>query len=386
MAKKLKILVIGPYPPPFSGPEMAIKMLLDSPLKDEMQLSFLSTNVRKINASKGKVGLEMAISFFLFFSKLIWKLITVRPKVVYYFVTATRLGWLGRDVWCIVVSRLFGAKVVTHMRAGHFRHRLESANKLEKGLIKWACHRVRWSVVQAPSLRDQFEGLAPSDRIAVVPNMIDVDRYVPVPADEYTPRKILFLGHMSVAKGYCELLKVIPEIATEFPDVKFEFAGAKLKMERNVLHVQTTGEALPNEDPVACYDENIKGRYEDNYDYIGVLDEPAKIAALKACDFLVLPSFSEGFSMAVLEAMSMGKPVVCTAVGAMRDFVQTGVHGEVIEPGDTQALSIAIKNLLADTEYRNKIADTNAIYVRKNFSQAVIAKELANLFRSATSG
>ena len=383
LEKQVRVLVIGPFPPPFAGPEMAIKMLLESPLRDEFHLQHLSTNVRKINVFKGRVGLSMISSFFRFFSRLIWSLLRFRPAIVYYFVTATKLGWLGRDVWCIAISRLFGAKVVTHMRAGHFRHRLANANRFEVALIRWACHRVSWSLVQAPSLKDQFEGLAPSERIKVVPNMIDVDRYVAVPVDEHEFGRILFLGHLSVAKGYCELLKIIPQVATRFPDVSFHFAGTKLDKERNVHHIQSTGNPLPNEDPETCYQSNIEGRFEANYTFLGMLDEKAKIAAIKSCDFLVLPSFSEGFSMAILEAMSMGKPVVCAAVGAMRDFVIDGKHGEVIEPGDTEALANAVLKLLSERGYRDQLATENSGYVRQNFTQAVIAEKLGQLFREA---
>jgi glycosyltransferase involved in cell wall biosynthesis len=383
MTKKIKALVIGPYPPPYSGPEMAIKMLLDSPLKDEVDLAFLSTNVRKHNVNKGRPGIAMLWAFIIFVTRLLKKLITTRPKVVYYFVTATKLGWLGRDVWCIAISRMFGAKVITHMRAGHFKNRLEHARKFEIAIIRWACHRVSWSLVQAPSLANQFEDLAPADRIAVCPNMIDVEKYKAVKPADYNSGEILFLGHLSEAKGYNELLKTIPEVSSEFPNATFKFAGAKLKKETNVLHNQATGEALPDENPEALYQDLIKGQFDTHYNYVGILDETAKIEALRQCDFLVLPSYSEGFSMAVLEAMSMGKPVVCTAVGAMRDFVITGENGEVIMPGDTAALSKAIKNLLSDSDYRNKIAAYNAAYVRENFSQEVIAKKLGEYMTSA---
>jgi len=380
---KLKALVIGPYPPPYSGPEMAIKMLLESPLQDEMDLSFLSTNVRKHNTNKGKPGLSMVIAFFVFMGRLTARLIRFRPRIVYYFVTATRLGWLGRDVWCILLSRLFGAKVITHMRAGHFRHRLEQANAFEVGLIKFACRRVEWSLVQAPSLKNQFEGLAKSENIGVVPNMIDVSKYEAVPTHKYIQGNILFLAHLSIAKGYGELLNIIPEIAQSHPDVKFNFAGAKLESERNVLHNQVTGELISTEDPEEIYDKIIKGQYEKNYTYLGILNEAEKIKALKTCDFLVLPSFSEGFSMAVLEAMAMGKPVICTAVGALRDFVIQGENGEVLEPGDTKALAAAVNSLLSDRSYRNTIAEKNAEYVRENFTQAVISQRLGQFFKSA---
>ena len=381
--KNRNLLIIGPYPPPFAGPELAIKNLLESPIKNKFCVSHLSTNARKSNAQKGRLDIQLVAAFFLFFTSLVWRLFRFNPDIVYYFVTPTRMGWLGRDVWCIALARLFGARVITHQRAGHFRHRLASASWFEVALIRWACHRVSWSLVQAPSLKDQFEGLAPSERIKVVPNMIDVKRYSAVPAESYEPGRILFLGHITVAKGYCELLKSIPQVAKNFPHVCFEFAGTKKAKERNVFHVQTTGQLLPAEDPEVVYREFVEGRFEKNYKYLGVLNEEQKIAALKRCDFLVLPSFSEGFSMAILEAMAMGKPVVCTKVGAMRDFLQNGVNGEVIEPGDTDGLIAAIQNLLSNQEYRKTVAIENAHFTRENFSQDIVAQQLAELFYSA---
>lgn len=383
MKNSPKVLIVGPYPPPLAGPEMAIKMLLESPLKDDLPLVFMSTTVRKHNKNKGRVGLAMIWSFILFISRLKFNLIRHRPKVVYYFVTATKLGWLGRDVWCIAISRLFGAQVITHMRAGHFKTRLNGARDWQIRLIRWSCHRVRWSLVQAPSLKTQFEGLAPDERIAVCPNMIDVDNYSAVPPTEHDKGSILFLGHLSEAKGYNELLKVIGPTAKSHPSVRFRFAGAKLSTERNVMHNQATGERLPNKDPDKLYESLIQGQYDSHYTYLGILDEAAKIDALRSCDFLVLPSYSEGFSMAVLEAMCMGKPVITTAVGAMRDFVIPGENGELITPGDTEALARAIDKLLSDRDYRDKIAAHNTTYVRQNFSQAVVAKRLGELIKSS---
>lgn len=362
---------------------MAIKAILESSVKSRFDVRHFSTNVRRKNKAKGRVGLQLFVAFLLFVWKLIGNLISFRPRVVYYFVTATRMGWLGRDVWCIAISRLFGARVVTHMRAGHFRNNLKLAHSWEIKVIRWACQRVSWSLVQCPSLKNQFDGLAPSDRIQVVPNMIDTERYFAVTPDDCSYSHILFLGHLSQAKGYCDMLKVIPVVAARYPKIVFRFAGAKLDRERNVFHDQATGGRLADESPDECFAKYVADRYADNYEYLGILDEQAKMQALRDCNFLALPSYSEGFSMAVLEAITTGKPVVCTAVGAMRDFLQSEVHGEVIQPGDTEALAVGILKLLDDRVYRDRVARCNAEYARKSFSQEIVAGQLGDLWQSA---
>lgn len=375
---KYRLLVIGPYPPPLAGPEMAIKNLLESPIQERFDIVHMSTNVRAANTDKGRVGLPLIKAFFVFLWRLISALIKHRPHAVYYFVTATRMGWLGRDVWCIAVSKLFGARVAIHMRAGHFRHRLEGAGKFTMAVIGWACRKADLALVQAPSLRDQFEGLARPEAIQVVPNMIDVSKYGAVDPDDCERGNALFLGHISTAKGYCELLKAIPVLAEKHPHARFHCAGEKRDKERNVHHVQTTGEALPDEHPDRALEALEETGFGDRHIYEGVLKEPEKIAALRRAEIFILPSFSEGFSMAILEAMSMGKPVVCSRVGAMRDFVIDGENGMTFEPGDTEGLINAVDQLLSDRALRDRIAHNNALYVRKFFSQTAVAQTLGD--------
>lgn len=75
---------------------------------------------------------------------------------------------------------------------------------------------------------------------------------------------------------------------------------------------------------------------------------------LSACfDVFVLPSFSEGTSIALLEAMSAGTPVVVTDVGGNPEIVHAGAHGSVVLSGDTDGLARAIGELL-DNEVLRK--------------------------------
>lgn len=362
---------------------MAIKAILESPVCERFVVQHLSTNVRSHNRNKGRFGWSMIVAFFSFFFRLVSHLARFRPQVVYYFVTATRMGWLGRDVGCVAISRLFRARVVVHMRAGHFKNNLRYAPAWQVRIIRWACHRTSWNLVQSECLRNQFEGLAPDDRIVVVPNMIDVDRYAAVEPCCRNVRTVLFLGHLSQAKGYCDLLKIIPAVVKQHPNVVFRFAGEKLDRERNVFHNQATGEPLTKESADGLYQQLIQGRFERNYEYVGILDEKEKIAALRECSFLVLPSYSEGFSMAILEAISTGKPVVCTSVGAMGDILEPGVHGEVVRPGDIDALARGVIKLLDDQSYCNHVSRSNATFARKNFSQTAVARQLGDLWQSA---
>lgn len=376
-----RILFIGPYPPPYAGPEMSMKTLLDSPLKDRFEIIFLNTNFRKSGAKRGMIDLLLISAFFRFVGKLSFLLVTKRPKIVYYFVTATVLGWLGRDVWCVFLSKLCGAKVVLHSRAGHFRHVYKDAHPLWRMVIKFACSFVALGFVQAPSLRDQFQDLIAEERIVAVFNSIDTDKYYNPDLFRYDKNIILFLGHITYAKGYCDLLKIMPHIVRQHPDLTFCFAGVKkVGKERNIQRNQISGEKIVFEDPDECYQKYIQDKYEHNYRYLGVIDEAKKITMLRECNFLVLPSYSEGFSMAVLEAMSMGKPVVCTPVGALGDIIKHREQGMLAAPGDLKKMEENILALLDDSSLRNRIAINNHKYVRQEFRVNAITKVIGDHF------
>jgi glycosyltransferase involved in cell wall biosynthesis len=381
-----RLLVIGPYPPPFAGPEMAIKTTLQSPLTRQFKTKLLKTNVRTRNEEKGRIGITPIVSVFLFLLRLSFTLATYRPHIVYYFVTATRLGWIGRDVWCVFLSRSAGSKVVIHMRAGHFQHQLRTSSAVERAMIRLACSRTSSNLVQSESLRNQFDGLAPPERVHVVPNLIDARLYENGDLQECDRRCVLFLGHLSFAKGYCDLLAAIPKVARKFPEVRFQFAGAKIHVERNVFKNQMTGEPLVLRDPDECFDRYIRGKFERNYEDLGILGQQKKLEVLRRCNFLVLPSYSEGFSMATLEAMTMGKPVICTPVGGQGDYIADGKNGFLVPPGDVQSLARAMCRLLGDPSLRDEIARRNYEYSRANFAQERIGQRLAGHFRELLNG
>lgn len=376
-----KILFIGPYPPPYAGPETAMKLLLESDLREEFAISFLKTNVRKSNDQKGRFDLVIVLAFFSFIARLLCKLLEKnRPRAVYYFVTATRLGWIGRDIWCIVISRLFRCKVLIHFRAGHFGHSIRSLSSIEKKLIRYACSLVSLCLVQAQALKSQLNGFIEPSKIAILHNAIDIREYENQDLDDYDENIVLFMGHLSFAKGYCDILKLIPRIVKRYPNIRFYFAGTKIKKETNVFYNQITGEPLKFEDPDDCYDKYIAQRYEKNYRYCGIIYGQEKLNLIKRCNLLLLPSYSEGLSQSVLEAMCMGKPVICTPVGALKEVVKDGINGFHVTPGNISEMGHSLFKILDNKDLRDKIAKTNYIYTRKSFSTESVSRTLAQYF------
>ena len=376
----MKILVVGPYPPPYSGPETSIKLLLESPLKNLANIRLINTNFRKDMASKGRMDFQAVCALLHIFFLLAWECIRFRPNIVYYYVTATRNGWLFKDIWIILISKLFLRKTVIHMRAGHFKYEFKKMNRLSQWLIRYVCGKCSMAFVQAACLRDQFEGIISEEKIHYIYNMIDINKYHNPCPNSYEKGRFFYMGHLSAAKGYCDLLSVIPRIVEEYPWCKFVFAGYRLEAERNVFQEQTSGRSIDSEPPEEAYAKYIQGRCEENYQYIGPIDENQKLEEFQKCMAFVLPSYSEGFSMAVLEALSYSKPIVCTPVGALGEVVKDRVNGLIVDAGDREALYLALKRMICDSELRESMIAWNHKYTVQNFSQEIVSGKIYEVF------
>lgn len=377
--KKEKILFIGPTPPPYSGPELSMQQFLESKtLNDAFDISFLKTNFRADNTKKGKLDVSMVTNFFVFFSKLLKLFITNKPKCVYYPITPTQIGWIGRDVWTILLSKLFGVKVIIHLRGSHFKLNFQQFNGLVKKLIGFSLKKVDCGIVQAKYLQDQFEPFILEDKMEVLFQAMDVQQFSSNTDAQVEKGKILVMGHMTKAKGYTDILKIIPEICQDYPHVKFYFAGDIRKGERGVFYNQFTGEKITYEDPFEAENKILNSKYKDNYVNLGVISGDDKMHHLQSTDLFLTASYSEGFSRSLLEAMSIGKPAIFTPVGAHREVFDSGVHGFSFEPGKLDQLKTALKPLLIDEHKCQEIGINNRAYVVSNFS----IEKIANDFKS----
>ena len=92
----------------------------------------------------------------------------------------------------------------------------------------------------------------------------------------------------------------------------------------------------------------------------------------------VLPSWTEGFPITILEALLAEKAVVATKVGGIPEIIQHEVNGLLIEPRNPDALASSILNLLKNSKLRKRLGTTGKHIVKDRFSlEQMIAKYLA---------
>jgi glycosyltransferase involved in cell wall biosynthesis len=101
---------------------------------------------------------------------------------------------------------------------------------------------------------------------------------------------------------------------------------------------------------------------------------------LSTLDVFVLPSLSEGLSLALLEAMASGKPVVATRVGGNPELIDHGRTGFLVQPEDVKDLAGNLLKLLSDSGTMQQFGRQAAERVRQRFSMKLMVDRYRDLY------
>ncbi len=202
----------------------------------------------------------------------------------------------------------------------------------------------------------------PVRRYANIPIGVDlpacVDETARAPTDDVPRPIILFLGRISWKKGLDRLLPAVARVP-----------GAQL-----VIVGNDDEGYLPQLRELA-----VECGIADRMHVVGPLDDHLKWKAFAAADVFVLPSYSENFGIAALEAMAAGVPVVLTPEVGLADVVAETGAGIVVE-GDPEKIGAAIARLLADAQLRRRMGEAGRDAAAERFSWDAIAERMEELY------
>ena len=233
------------------------------------------------------------------------------------------------DIWAgLVVKLLSEAKLVWSRRdMGILRTR---KHRISYRLMAGAPDRVFAVSEQVRQHCIAVDRIDP-ERVETIYNGLDLDETIRPPK---IPGELLIktLGNIRRVKGHDIFVKAAATVALQFPGVMFRVAGEVLEP-----------------DYFAELQRQIQDlRLSERFQFVGGISNIPKYLA--AADIFVLPSRSEGFSNAIIEAMAASLPVVATDVGGNAEAVKDGISGYIVPPEDPSALADALKRLLLDPE------------------------------------
>ncbi|MBW2130342.1 MAG: glycosyltransferase [Deltaproteobacteria bacterium] len=265
----------------------------------------------------------------------------------------------------VIVSTLHAPS--TWKRSGRAKDRLKtivdewSANLLADGLI----------AISDEVRRHQIEigGLAPS-KIRVIGNPVWVEAFDGAGGKRVESKGFLGftrdnvvitnIASLKPVKGQEYLLRCFSRLLKRHPLARLLLAGEGESRER----LQALCKALEITRQVR---------------FLGLHRDIPRV--LSASDIFVNSSLSEGISIAILEAMGAGVPVVATAVGGNPDLIRHGETGLLVEPKDEDGLARALEFLILNPNEGSRMASAAFDFVKKNFDAPLIFERTLTFYR-----
>jgi glycosyltransferase involved in cell wall biosynthesis len=254
--------------------------------------------------------------------------------------------WLG-ILGGMIVKHELGTPLMFHIHSTEIGRSLGRGSHSIKDIEFEGGQSADCIITVSQTMKDELEKLEyPSEKIRVCWNGVDPVKYDPGKVSEEEKKQLrrrygindndnflFFIGRLVTVKGVNNLVKAMPYILEEFPNLKLVILG--------IGDLEWELKALTKELGIQ---ENVIIRTE-------FINEKERIIHYAACDCVILPSSYEPFGIVCTESMSMGKPTVVGAKGTsgFREQIipsgdkQCGIH---INPHDTNDIAWGVKEIL----------------------------------------
>lgn len=264
----------------------------------------------------------------------------VRPDVVYVNSLVSLAGALA--------AHRLGLPCVWHLRelfddvGGEMRiPRCGGRGLVRRVLTRLSTRRVAIS----RAVQDNILGIPEVPGTEIVPNAV-ADEFFELTDDVASCRRRFDLpsevpivgvpGTLRPMKGHSFFLDAAAIVAKLRPDVVFAITGVGEPAYTASLHRQAEELGI-----------NTQVRF------LGTVTDMPRF--YRACELVCVPSVAEPFGRTVIEAMAVGTPVVATAVGGMRETIDSGVTGLLVKFGDSESLSRAICEVLGNPRLSSQL-------------------------------
>ncbi|MDR3198611.1 MAG: glycosyltransferase [Planctomycetaceae bacterium] len=272
----------------------------------------------------------------------------------------------------IFLSYLFHANFLGRLaaRSAGIKHIFSGIRVAEKKagwhllFDRWTNQWVEKNICVSYSVAEFTEtvGRLPKEKIVVIPNGIDVMPNNKTPEEK--SNRVIFIGRLTYQKGLDWFLETAPDWLEQLPDWECWIVGDGEDYNRliNILHGK--------------YYDSVRNRIK----FLGWrLDVLELLATSK---ILVLPSRWEGMPNIILQAMSVGLPVVAAEVEGISELLGENAANQTCRFGDRKTMAERILTLATNSGLAEQLGNRNREHVQKFFSMETVLRRYEELFVS----
>lgn len=288
----------------------------------------------------------------LMFHQLVQYLRQAQPDIVHTHLFAS-------DVWGTLAARRAGVRVVVSTE-----HNINKNEGRTKHVLK--CYvRAKQNIVVAVSEAVQQDllknclAVRKRKNCIVIPNTVDLKQFAYQPhVGLHDPVELLVVGRLVKQKGHENLLKALVQLQHPF-------------------RLRIVGEGVLRKE----LEKKVKAlNLQDHVVFDGASTDV--VAAYAAADIVLIPSRWEGFGIVALEAMASGVPVIAADVDGLRECIQDGITGMLVNMKKPNAVAEAIDALIADPDRRHSLAQQARTHVEQEYSRESMIQRYTELYYS----
>lgn len=279
-----------------------------------------------VNSSQGNKLEKLLIAAFGWIKMLFILLLDKRIDIVH--IHTASYNSFRRSVVFLKMARWFGKKTILHIHGGGFKE-YYATNKQWIANTLNSCDAI---ITLSESWKEFYQSITSGPEIYVLENIIANPNIIN--KEENHKCNFLFLGKIDPLKGIYDLIDVLYQHKAYLSD----------KIE---LHIGGGGEIDELQGLITKYELGSFVFYE------GFVSGSKKEMLLNLCDAYILPSYTEGLPVSILEAMSYGKPILATPVGGIPEVVTD--NGLLFQPGDKAAIFNALDFIVGNYDLRHQM-------------------------------
>jgi glycosyltransferase involved in cell wall biosynthesis len=344
---KYRVLMLGASPDDHGGISRVIAGILSHWPDCKYKIDLLVTHADGSGFHKLVVFFKSIPSFIF---RIAWRKIDLLH--VHFSVNAS----IFRKSFFVLIAKIAGVKILLHSHTGELEIFLQKFPPLIQNYIKWILNLADGIIILGKKDIEIYGKYNSHSVLRFLRNAVDRQRI----QSDLEGQQIIIVGSLGQRKGTYDLLKVIPSVIRVFPEVSFLLVGdGDVKKIENMLE---------------------KSAFRNNTTVTGWLPHNKVHELYRSSCIFLLPSYYEGMPMAILEAMSMGLPVISTDVNGIPDVVLDGETGILTQPGKIIDLSEAIIKLLSDPTLRKNMGRKGQQRVESLFSFEAVTKDLIAIY------
>jgi glycosyltransferase involved in cell wall biosynthesis len=340
-----KILVIGTSAKTRGGITAVINSYKSTEFWDKWRCVWIETHIDKSIVHKILYFIRSFIQFIVYLPA---------TKLVHVHLSAPKS--VIRKFPFLLLSKIFRIPVIIHF------HAFSQTSSIDKNSLK--LYRIAFNLGSSILvLSENWKKGLVSD-LGLCQSRVEV-LYNPCPIikqkiEVNKTNSILYAGTLNSRKGYADLINAFASIAKIHDDWKLIFLGnGEIDKGKDLARILNIGKKV---------------------EFKGWVDGIEKDLLFRQAKIFCLPSYAEGFPMAVLDAWAYGLPVVTTPVGGIPDLAIDCVNMMIFKPGDIKKLVRKLDIMISNTDIRNKIQNESMVLANNQFSINNIVKQLNEIY------